>query len=90
MIPVHSRALPSGAKKNDKIVSDYFAVLAITLPLIWLKFCLDWKIDTTSPVNVAVYFAQILKNFARIMASFSALGCDRIPCIPMLYAYASA
>jgi len=29
MIPVHSRAmfiLPSGAKKNGKIVSDYFAV----------------------------------------------------------------
>jgi len=39
MIPVHSRAvfiLLSGAKKNGKIVSDYFAVLAIILPLIWL------------------------------------------------------
>jgi len=44
MIPVHSRAvsiLPSGAKKNVKIVSDYFAVLVITLPLIWLIFCLS-------------------------------------------------
>ena len=44
MIPVHSRAesiLPSRAKKNGKIVSDYFAVLAIILPLIWL-------LDTTS------------------------------------------
>jgi len=44
MIPVHSRAvfiLPSGAKKNDKIVSDCFAVLAIILPLIWLLFCLS-------------------------------------------------
>jgi len=44
MIPVHSRAvsiLPSGAKKNDKIVSDYFAVLAIILPLIWLLFSLS-------------------------------------------------
>jgi len=35
-------------------------------------------------VNVAVYFAQILKIFARIMANFSVLGCDRIP---MPYAY---
>jgi len=38
MIPIHSRAvfiLPSGAKKNGKIVSDYFAVLAIIL----LLFC---------------------------------------------------
>jgi len=36
MIPVHSRAvsiLPSGAKKNGKIASDYFAVdLVIILP----------------------------------------------------------
>jgi len=36
MIPVHSRAmsnLPSGAKKNGKIVSGYFAVdSAIILP----------------------------------------------------------
>jgi len=44
MIPVHSRAvfiLPSGAKKNGKIVSDYFVVVAIILPLIWLLFCLS-------------------------------------------------
>jgi len=35
MIPVHSRAvsiLTSGAKKNGKIVLDYFAVMAIILP----------------------------------------------------------
>jgi len=35
MIPVHSKtvsALSSGAK-NSKIVGDYFAVLAIILPL---------------------------------------------------------
>jgi len=30
-------------------------------------------------VNVAVYFAQILKNFARIMAKFSALGMQLHP-----------
>jgi len=39
MIAVHSRAmliLPSGAKKNGKIVSDYSAVLAIILLLICL------------------------------------------------------
>jgi len=44
MIPIHSRALsilPSGVKKNGKIVSNYFAVLAIILPLIWLLFCLS-------------------------------------------------
>jgi len=44
MIPVHSEAafiLPSEAKKNGKIVSDYFAVVAIILPLIWLLFCLS-------------------------------------------------
>jgi len=35
-------------------------------------------------VNVAVYFAQILKIFARIMAIFQHWGCDRIP---MPYAY---
>jgi len=43
MIPVHSTPvfiLPSGAKKNG-IVSDYFAVLFISLPLIWLLFCLS-------------------------------------------------
>jgi len=37
MIPVHPWAvsiLPSGAKNNGKIVSDYFAVLAMILPLI--------------------------------------------------------
>jgi len=27
-------------KKNGKIVSDYFAVLSIILPLIWLLFCI--------------------------------------------------
>jgi len=51
MIPVHSRAvfiLPSRAKKNGKIVWDYFAVLVMIFPLIWLLFCLNWKIDTTS------------------------------------------
>jgi len=38
MIPVHSTAVsvPSGAKKNGKIDSDYFAVFVITLLLIWL------------------------------------------------------
>jgi len=44
MIPIHSMAmsiLPSGTKKNGKIVSVYFAVLAIILLLIWLFFCLS-------------------------------------------------
>ena len=33
--------LPSRAKRNGKIVSDYFAVLAIILLSIWLLFCLS-------------------------------------------------
>jgi len=46
MIPVHSRAvsvLPSGAKKNGKIVLDYFVVLSTILPLILPLFCLSWE-----------------------------------------------
>jgi len=46
MIPVQLRevsVLPSGAKENGKIVSDYFADLAIISPLIWLLFCLNWE-----------------------------------------------
>jgi len=46
IIPVHSKAgyiLPPGVKKNGKIVPDYFAVLAIILPLIWPLFCLSWE-----------------------------------------------
>ena len=78
MIPVYSRAdtlLPSGAKKNGKIVSDYFAVLAIIFPLIWLLLCLSLENRHSHlHVNVAVYFAQLLRIFAQIMANFSALG----------------
>jgi len=47
VIPVQSSEvsiLPSGAKENGQIVSDYFAVLAIILPLIWLLFCPNWDI----------------------------------------------
>jgi len=46
MIPVHSRAvsiLPSGAKRDGKIVSDYLAILAIILPLIWPLLCRSWE-----------------------------------------------
>ena len=75
MIPVHSRAvsiLLSRAKKNG---SDYFAVLAIFYGWFGYYFPSVWKVDTNSlHVNVAVYFAQMLKIFARIMANFSALG----------------
>ena len=89
--PVHSRVmliLPSGAKKNGKIVLDYFAVFLLFCLWFDYYFASVWKIDTTSlHVNVVVYFAQILKIFAWIMANFSALGCNRIPCIPMPYAY---
>jgi len=45
-IPVHSKAvsiLTSGAKKDGKIVLDYFSVFAIILPLIWSSFCLSWE-----------------------------------------------
>jgi len=46
MIPVHSGAvsvLPSGAKKNGKIVFDYFAVLAIILPFVWPLLGFSWE-----------------------------------------------
>jgi len=46
MIPVYSKAvsiLPSGAKKNGKIVSVCFAILVVILPLIWPLFCLSWE-----------------------------------------------
>jgi len=45
-LPLDSSSLKSSVyfairgKKNGKIVSDYFAVLSIILPLIWLLFCL--------------------------------------------------
>jgi len=63
------------AKKNCKIVSDYFSVLASILPLIWPLFFLCWENRLTHlHVNVAVCFAQMFKIFAQIMANFSALG----------------
>jgi len=46
MVPVHSMTvsiLPPGAKKDGKIVFDYFAILEIILPLIWSLFCLSWE-----------------------------------------------
>jgi len=78
MIPVHSRAvsiLPSGVKKSGKIVLDYFTVFSTILPLIWPLFCLSWQNrHYLTYVNVAASFAQMLKNFVRIMANFSELG----------------
>jgi len=47
MIPVHSRPsravsiLPLGAKKNGKMVLDYFAFLDTFLRLTWPLFCLS-------------------------------------------------
>jgi len=72
-------------KKNGKIVSDYFSVLTIILPLICLLLCLSLENRHSHlNVNVAVYFAQILRIFAQIMANFSALGMQLHP---MPYAY---
>jgi len=86
MIPVHSRSmfiLLAGAKKNGKIVSDYFANLRLFCRWFGCYFASFWKIDTTSlHVNVAVYFAQIFKIFARIKANFSALGMRPHPLRP--------
>jgi len=61
--------LPSGAKKNGKIVSDYFAVdLVIFLPQFgkWTLPHLD--------VNVAVNFAQILNIFCPNNGQFFSVG----------------
>ena len=83
VIPVHSRSmfiLLAGAKKNG---SDYFASLWLFCHWFGCYFASFWKIDTTSlHVNVAVYFAQIFKIFARIMANFSALGMRPHPLHP--------
>ena len=77
MIPVHSRAvfvLPSGAK-NGKIVPDYFAVLAINLPLMWLLFCLSLENrHYLITYECSCILCPNLKIFARIMSNFSALG----------------
>jgi len=77
MITVHSRAvfiLPSGAKKNGKIVSDHFAVLAIILPLIWLLFYF-WKIDTTSlTCECSCILCPNFENFCPNNGQFFSVG----------------
>jgi len=76
MIPVHSRAvfiLPSGAKENGKIVSDYFAVLAIILQLIWLIFYLSF--DTTSlTCECSCILCPNFENFCLNNGQFFSIG----------------
>ena len=78
MIPVHSRAmfiLPSGAKKNCKIVSDYFAVLAIFYCWFGCYFALVWKIDTTSPAcECSCILFPNFENFCLNNGQFFSVG----------------
>ena len=78
MIPVHWRGvfiLPSGAKKNGKIISDYFAVLAIILPLIGYYFASVWKIDTTSlTCECSCILCPNFENFCPNKGQFFSVG----------------
>ena len=78
MIPVHSRAvfiLPSGAKKNGKIVSDYFAVLAIICSWFGYYFTLVWKIDTTSlACECSCILCPNFENFCPNNGQFFSVG----------------
>jgi len=64
MIPVHSSVvfiLLSGAKMKGKIVSDYFAVLAIFLPLIRFQchsvpaFRIDCRVEKNT-IKTSLFF----------------------------------
>ena len=81
IIPVDSRAvfiLPSGAKKNGKIVRDYCIRFETILPLNWLLFCHSLE---NRHYHIACECSCILcPNFE----SFQRWGCDYIP---MPYAY---
>ena len=82
MIPVHSRVmsnLPSGAKKNGKIISDYFAVFPIILPLIWPLIWLSWENKHYLTCECSCILYSNVENFARIMPNFSALGMQPHP-----------
>jgi len=62
-------------KKNGKIVSDFFAVSAIILPLIWSLFCLSWEIDTTSLTCQCSYIlCPNVKNFCLNNDQFFSVG----------------
>jgi len=92
MIPVHSRAvfiLPSGAKKNGKIVSEYFAVLAIILPLIWLLFCLSLENRHYLTCECSCMFCPNFENFCPNNGQFFSIG-DAIassasPCCTLMF-----
>jgi len=78
MIPVNSSQvliLPSGAKKNGKIVSDYLAVFVMILSLIWLHFAFVWKISTTSlTCECSCILCPNFENFCPNNGQFFSVG----------------
>ena len=78
-----------GQKKNGKIVLDYFAVLTIILPLIWLWLCLTWENrHYLTYMWMQLYtLPKCWKFLPEKWPIFQRWGCDRIPCIAIPYAY---
>jgi len=71
-----------GKKTMAKYAQTIFPFWPLFCRCFGYHFVSVWKIDSSSHANVALYFAQILKIFVRIMASFSALGMRRHPLHP--------
>jgi len=78
MIPVHSRAvfiLPSGAKKNRKIVSDYFAVWSLLCHWFGYYFASVWKMNTTSlTCECSCILCPNFENFCPNNGQFFSVG----------------
>ena len=77
MILVHSKAvpiLPSGTKKDGKIVLDYFVVLAIILPLVWSSFCLSWENRHLPICEWSCILCPNVQNFCPNNCQFFSVG----------------
>jgi len=93
MIPVHSQAvfiLPSGAKKYGKIVSNYFAVLAIILLLIWLLFCLSlqnryYLITCKCSCTLCSNFENFCPNNGQFISVGDAIASPASPCRTLMF-----
>jgi len=76
--------LPPGAKKNGKIVSDCFALLATILPLIWPLFCLS--LENRHYLTYMWIYLFTLPKFWKFLPDkcpiFQRWGCDRIRASP--------
>jgi len=96
MIPVYSRAVKFFAikdKKNGKIISDYFAALAIILPLIWLLLCFSLE-NRHSPFTcecsciLCPKFEKFCPNYGRFFSVGDATASPASPCRTLVFALA--